>query len=126
MHDHQCRAGRARALQRVSRVCPQVRRGASIPERADTEKGRADDEQSGSTSGVAANGGSNGADAGTPLPDSHVRVGLIEASLPKAPTDDELAHGLADKERELLVDLFALISEHADDAIQPVDKGRVG
>jgi GTP diphosphokinase / guanosine-3',5'-bis(diphosphate) 3'-diphosphatase len=59
------------------------------------------------------------------VPDSHVRVGLIEAERPPALSDEELAEGLTEQQRELLIDLFALISEHADDAIQPVDKARV-
>jgi guanosine-3',5'-bis(diphosphate) 3'-pyrophosphohydrolase len=54
-----------------------------------------------------------------------VRVGLIEETPPAVATDAELAAGLPDQERELLIDLFALITEHADDAIQPVDKARV-
>jgi guanosine-3',5'-bis(diphosphate) 3'-pyrophosphohydrolase len=54
-----------------------------------------------------------------------VRVGVIEDEPPKQATDAELAEGLAEQERELLNDLFSLIEEHADDAVQPVDKGRV-
>jgi GTP diphosphokinase / guanosine-3',5'-bis(diphosphate) 3'-diphosphatase len=54
-----------------------------------------------------------------------VRVGLIEESPPAGATDAELAAGLPDQERELLIDLFALIAEHADDAVQPVDKATV-
>jgi guanosine-3',5'-bis(diphosphate) 3'-pyrophosphohydrolase len=54
-----------------------------------------------------------------------VRVGVIDSARPHAPTDAELAEGLPDQERELLIDLFAVIEEHADDAIEPVDKARV-
>jgi guanosine-3',5'-bis(diphosphate) 3'-pyrophosphohydrolase len=54
-----------------------------------------------------------------------VRVGLIEAERSRQPTDEELTQGLGEQERELLVDLFALVAEHADDAVQPVDKERV-
>ena len=54
-----------------------------------------------------------------------MRVGLIDEARPAAPTDAELAEGLQDQERELLIDLFALITEHADDAVEPVDKVRV-
>jgi GTP diphosphokinase / guanosine-3',5'-bis(diphosphate) 3'-diphosphatase len=54
-----------------------------------------------------------------------VRVGVVDQARPQAPTDAELAEGLPDGERELLIDLFAVIDEHADDAIEPVDKVRV-
>jgi guanosine-3',5'-bis(diphosphate) 3'-pyrophosphohydrolase len=54
-----------------------------------------------------------------------VRVGLRGDTKAAALTDAELAEGLPDTERELLMDLFALITEHADDAIEPVDKTRV-
>ncbi len=54
-----------------------------------------------------------------------MRVGVIDSPLVKAPTDAELAEGLPEQERALLIDLFALIEEHAHDAIEPVDKARV-
>jgi GTP diphosphokinase / guanosine-3',5'-bis(diphosphate) 3'-diphosphatase len=55
-----------------------------------------------------------------------VRVGVIESKRPpRVPTDAELAEGLPAQERELLIDLFAVIEEHADDALEPVDKTRV-
>jgi GTP diphosphokinase / guanosine-3',5'-bis(diphosphate) 3'-diphosphatase len=50
---------------------------------------------------------------------------LIDEERPAPPTDAELTAGLPKQERELLIDLFALIAEHADDAVQPVDKARV-
>jgi GTP diphosphokinase / guanosine-3',5'-bis(diphosphate) 3'-diphosphatase len=50
---------------------------------------------------------------------------MVEQERPKSSTDAELAAGLPDQEREMLIDLFAVIEEHADDAVQPVDKARV-
>jgi guanosine-3',5'-bis(diphosphate) 3'-pyrophosphohydrolase len=47
--------------------------------------------------------------------DSAVRAGAIAAQ-----------HGLLDRESELLADLFAVIEEHSDDAIEPVDLAKVG
>ncbi len=54
-----------------------------------------------------------------------MRVGVIDAARPAASADAELAAGLSDQLSELLIDLFALVTEHADDAVQPVDKSRV-
>jgi GTP pyrophosphokinase len=50
---------------------------------------------------------------------------VIGEERPDNATDTDLAEGLSEQERELLIDLFALIEEHADDALQPVDKARV-
>jgi GTP diphosphokinase / guanosine-3',5'-bis(diphosphate) 3'-diphosphatase len=54
-----------------------------------------------------------------------MRVGVIEQAPPEARTDEQLTAGLPPREAELLVDLFAVVSEHADDAVEPVEKERV-
>jgi guanosine-3',5'-bis(diphosphate) 3'-pyrophosphohydrolase len=76
----------------------------------------------------AANGGpdTDGAD----LSETRVRVGLIEDGPPEAPVETTTAEtawgeGLEPREQELLGDLFAVIAEYADDAIQPVDPAPV-
>src|SRR5262245_6831626 len=117
MHDHKRRAGRARALECVSRVRPPVRRRSAISEPTDTSE---------STSNGASNGESPGVAGGVAkLPDAHVRVGVIEQAPPAALTDEQLTEGLPERQAALLVDLFAVIEEHADDAIEPVDRERV-
>ena len=50
---------------------------------------------------------------------------MVEESPPDTPIDADLGEGLPERERELLADLFAVIAEYADDAVQPVDRARV-
>jgi GTP diphosphokinase / guanosine-3',5'-bis(diphosphate) 3'-diphosphatase len=58
-------------------------------------------------------------------PDAHIRIGVREK--PSAATiAAEISTDLLPHERELLADLFAVIAEHSDDAIRPVDVERVG
>ncbi len=54
-----------------------------------------------------------------------MRVGVIEQAPPEAPTDEQLTAGLPAREAEMLADLFAVVSEHADDAVEPVERERV-
>jgi GTP diphosphokinase / guanosine-3',5'-bis(diphosphate) 3'-diphosphatase len=103
-----------------------MRRGLAIPERSDTT----DEAAAGGlepAAGHPGNGaGNGGSEAGVAkLPEAHLRVGLIEESPPEAPVEADLAEGLPPRERELLADLFAVIAEYADDAVQPVDRVRV-
>src|SRR5919198_5148633 len=130
MHEDRWRPGCSRALSGVLRVYPALRRGTEIPKRADTT----DEADAGGLEAAEterANGGRNGPPGeGTgggrlPLPDAHVRVGLIEEAAPETPPEADLGEGLTERERELLGDLFAVIAEHADDAVQPVDRERV-
>src|SRR5919198_814181 len=130
MHEDRWRPGCSRALSGVLRVYPALRRGTEIPKRADTTD-EADAGGLGAAETERANGGRNGPPGeGTgggrlPLPDAHVRVGLIEEAAPETPPEADLGEGLTERERELLGDLFAVIAEHADDAVQPVDRERV-
>jgi GTP diphosphokinase / guanosine-3',5'-bis(diphosphate) 3'-diphosphatase len=57
-----------------------------------------------------------------------VRVGLVEGAEPTVAADalSERYEQLLPHERELLADLFAVISEHAADAVEPVDMEKVG
>jgi len=66
--------------------------------------------------------------AGTLPPGAHVRVGLREpaSTAPTAVGAGEIGAGLLPHEQELLADLFAVIAEHSDDAVRPVDLERVG
>jgi GTP diphosphokinase / guanosine-3',5'-bis(diphosphate) 3'-diphosphatase len=109
-----------------------LRRGTAISERADTTDERPAggleetpaDETLPETEAPAENGAE--VDGEAPLPESHVRVGVIEeAGSPVTLEEADLGQGLEEHERELLVDLFAVISEHADDAVQPVDREQV-
>ncbi len=63
--------------------------------------------------------------AGDLPPDAHVRVGVRERPSAAAVAAD-VSLDLLPHEQELLADLFAVISEHSDDAIRPVDLERVG
>jgi GTP diphosphokinase / guanosine-3',5'-bis(diphosphate) 3'-diphosphatase len=50
---------------------------------------------------------------------------LEEPAPADARPEADLGEGLGERERELVADLFAVIAEHADDAVQPVDRERV-
>ena len=126
MHDHNREAGRAGALRDVSGLRSGKRRGTSIPEHPDIprtdDEGRLDGdsaERYGEPIRDAAGGMSE-----LP-PDAHVRVGVRE--LPAAAAlGVELSVDLLPTEQALLADLFAVIAEHSDDAILPVEVERVG
>ena len=131
------------ALERILAPTPRsAKRAQSIPKRADTNRragqgrltadprrrrpGQARRREGGAV--VPAPGAADGGrrQDGGGLPDAHVRVGLIDgesgdgavASLP------DRYEQLHDGERELLADLFAVISEHSDDAVQPGRRGQ--
>src|SRR5437867_268043 len=126
MHDDNGSARAARTLDGVLGICAAMRRGSAIPERSDTtDEAAAGGVEAGSEhlENGAANGGPDA--EGAQLADTRVRVGLIEESPPEAPVEADLGEGLGAREQELLGDLFAVISEHADDAVQPVDRERV-
>src|SRR2546425_7976344 len=125
MHDDKRTARGARALDGVLGLCAALRRGFAISERSDTT-----DEAAAGGLEPAAGHTENGAENGAPraddprLPDAHMRVGLIEEPPTPVAPEADLGEGLAEGERELLADLFAVIAEHADDAVQPVDRER--
>jgi GTP pyrophosphokinase len=58
------------------------------------------------------------------LPSGHIRVGLSEGTR-GAVVAPKREDGLLPHERELLADLLAVISEHSDSAVEPVDMDRV-
>ena len=80
---------------------------------------------------TGAAGGVAGATAPTtaarPRRTPHVRVGVIETHAPAgAPPTPSSREGLCrSRSASCSIDLFAVIEEHADDAVQPVDKARV-
>src|SRR5437867_607203 len=123
MHDDNGSARAARTLDGVLGICAAMRRGSAIPERSDTtDEAAAGGVEAGSEhlENGAANGGPDA--EGAQLADTRVRVGLIEESPPEAPVEANLGEGLGAREQELLGDLFAVIAEYADDAVQPVDR----
>src|SRR6185295_12931421 len=131
MHDDNGSASAARALHGVLGICAAMRRGPAIPERSDTT----DEAAAGGVEAASVhpeNGAANGGPDtdGADLSESRVRVGLIEDGPPEAPVETATAEtawgeGLEPREQELLGDLFAVIAEYADDAIQPVDPAPV-
>jgi guanosine-3',5'-bis(diphosphate) 3'-pyrophosphohydrolase len=108
-----------------------LRRGPAISERADTtneaEAGGLEAAEPEQDDGDRSGAPIDAATAeGVSLPNAHVRVGLIEEAPPDTrPPEADLGEGLTERERELLGDLFAVIAEHADDAMQPVNRERV-
>ena len=129
-------------LERSSAFAPtrRMRRGLQISERAaqpqrrprnqaaapgPRSRQRASSRPTARQARLAANGG-GGRPSDTPrLPDAPRARRPDREAPPEAPADDAAArHGLLEHERELLVDLFAVIAEHADDAVEPVDMER--
>jgi guanosine-3',5'-bis(diphosphate) 3'-pyrophosphohydrolase len=114
-----------------------TRRGTDIPADADSREGQpqggvaaaAQDAPSADallTEPPPAAPGNGTPDPGAErLPEAHIRVGLSDDDAPAPPPEDVMPGTLLDHERELLGDLFAVISEHADDALQPVDLNQV-
>jgi GTP diphosphokinase / guanosine-3',5'-bis(diphosphate) 3'-diphosphatase len=115
------------------------RRGAQISRDADTRdtEGEGRVAASNSADGADANGAparsgepilDAGGAASTLPPDAHVRVGLQDRPGPTAgaPPAASICPDLLPHEQELLADLFAVVAEHSDDAIRPVEVERVG
>ncbi|MEX0993749.1 MAG: bifunctional (p)ppGpp synthetase/guanosine-3',5'-bis(diphosphate) 3'-pyrophosphohydrolase [Solirubrobacterales bacterium] len=61
-----------------------------------------------------------------PLPEAHIRVGLIEQPPTKPLAAGVATDDLLPRERDLLADLLAVISEHSSQAVTPVDVEQVG
>ncbi|HEY8779940.1 MAG TPA: HD domain-containing protein, partial [Solirubrobacterales bacterium] len=64
---------------------------------------------------------------GAPAPadrHGHTKVGAPAETVPAAPVDD-LTRGLTAEQRGLLGDLFAVIGEHEDESLAPIDRDAV-
>ena len=61
----------------------------------------------------------------TPEPGGHTRVGTHEHTAAVRVEDDEYTKGLTEGERKLLGDLFAVVTEHADETSSDLDRRAV-
>ena len=61
----------------------------------------------------------------TPEPGGHTRVGTHEHTAAVEVADDEYTKNLTDDERALLGDLFAVVTEHADEGTSELDRRAV-
>jgi GTP pyrophosphokinase len=68
---------------------------------------------------------SNGKGAPAKLPEAHMRVGVVGDDGGTAIASPAVEDDLLPRERELLADLLAVISEHSGEAIAPVDIDKV-
>jgi len=95
----------------------------------DGRDGRPPKAKESSSSRASADRRTSAAERRTQLSASRVRVGLMsdrDGGKTKAALVSERYENLLPQERDLLADLFAIISEHSEDAVQPVDLDKVG